>query len=78
MVERERCRFGQGEEEGGVFCENEVEWKGIYKERGSVYSAIQGGNGWENGFEFLKVGGVYGEEWMDVSGEGGDWEEELR
>ena len=27
---------------------------------------------------FMKVCGVYGEEWGDVNGEGGDWEEELR
>ena len=26
----------------------------------------------------LKVGGVYGEEWMDVSGEWGNWEERLK
>ena len=37
--------------------------------------------GWEwvgNVVEFLKVGGVYGQEWMDVGGEGGDWKEGLR
>ena len=27
---------------------------------------------------FMKVGGVYGEEWVDVNGEWGNWEEELR
>ena len=40
MEENEKCKFGQGIEEGVVLCENEVEWKGIYWERGSVYSAI--------------------------------------
>ena len=44
MVERERCRFGQGEEERVVLCENEVEWKGIYRERGEC---MFGHLGWE-------------------------------
>ena len=60
-----------------MLCENEVEWKGIYRERGCMFGHL----GWEwvgIDFEFLKVGGVYGEEWVDVSGEGGNWEEELR
>ena len=34
MVEGKRGRFGQGKEEGVALCENEVEWKGIYREGG--------------------------------------------
>ena len=33
MEEKGKCRFGQGMEEGVVWYENEVEWKGIYRER---------------------------------------------
>ena len=35
-----------------------------------VCSAILGGNGWEIEFECNGVGGVYGEEEVDVNGEG--------
>ena len=34
MEEKGSVGFGQGREEGVVLCENEVEWKGIYRERG--------------------------------------------
>ena len=44
MVEKERCRFGQGEEEGVVLFENEIEWKGIYRGGGEC---MFGHLGWE-------------------------------
>ena len=44
MEEKGKCRFGQGMEEGVVLCENEVEWKGIYRERGGYRF---GQFGWE-------------------------------
>ena len=36
------------------------------------------GMGGKLNLNFMKVGGVYGEEWGDVNGEWGNWEEELR
>ena len=66
-------------EDGFVLCENEGEWKGIYRERGGC---MFGHFGWEwvgkVNLNFMKVGGVYGEEWGDVNGEWGNWEEELK
>ena len=44
MGERERSSFGYGGEEGVVLCENEVEWKGIYREGGGL---VFGHFGWE-------------------------------
>ena len=35
-------------------------------------------NGGKLNLNFMRVGGVYGEEEVDVNGEWGNWEEELR
>ena len=52
MVERERCGFGHGKEEGVVLCENEVEWKGIYREGGGCRFGHLGWEWVEKIFEF--------------------------
>ena len=66
------------EKKGFGLCENEEEWKCIYREREGGCSAILGGNGWEVEFEFYEGRWGYGEEWVDVNGEWGNWEEDLR
>ena len=79
MEERERgVGFGQGEEDRVVLCENKEGGRGLYSGgRGVWVQPFRVGLGGKEILN-LKVGGVYGEEWMDVSGEGGNWEERLK
>ena len=52
-----------------MLCENEEEWRGLYSGgRGSRVRSFRVGLGGKEILN-LKVDGVYGEEWMDVSGE---------
>ena len=58
-VGKQRFKRSLGEEEGVVLCENEVEWKSIYRREGMNGSAIMGGFGRESGLNLNgEVGGV--------------------
>lgn len=71
MEERERgVGFRQGGEKRVVLCENEEGWRGLYSGgRGVWVRSFRMGLGGKEILN-LKVGGVCGEECMDVIGEG--------
>ena len=65
------------EKKGFVLCENEEERRGIYREKGGGFRPFWVGKGGKLNLNVMEVGGVYGEEEVDVNGECGNWEEEL-
>ena len=61
-----------------MLCENEEEKGGIYREGGRVrFRPFWVGMGGKLNLNVMGVGGVYGEEEVDVNGAWGNWEEKL-
>ena len=53
-----------------MLCENEEERRGIYREKGGGFRPFWVGKGGKLNLNLMRVGGVYGEEEVDVNGEG--------